>query len=83
MDMARTLLNAAIRDEQAVYQLSPADDVSALRAEIRRLARAEGIRIRTGLLDGDVLAVIMADAALWGEDAATMRGKLRPGRESP
>ncbi len=50
--------------------------VAAVRSHVRILARAEGVRIRTGMVGANVLAVVRADAALWSDSTATMREKL-------
>lgn len=49
-------------------------------ADVPALARAARVRIRTGIIDGSVLGVVRADAAVWGEPEAVMREKLTPGR---
>ncbi|WP_025155811.1 hypothetical protein [Leifsonia aquatica] len=77
IDLAASLLRRAEADQHAAHRLGGADDVSAIRREVRRRARANGTRIRTGIVDG-TLVVILADADLWAESAAVMREKLRP-----
>ncbi|RFA09735.1 hypothetical protein B7R54_11350 [Subtercola boreus] len=80
-DLARHLLDRAASDEQVAHRIRAGDDVPRLRAEIRRLARERGIRIRTSILGdvlGDVLVVVRADAAIWNDDIPTMRVKLLP-----
>ncbi|MBA8793562.1 hypothetical protein FHX74_001167 [Friedmanniella endophytica] len=76
--VAADLLARARRREQAVLPVRDGLDVEAVRAEVRRLARVQGVRVRTGLVEPGVLAVILADAALWGESTAVMRAKLSP-----
>jgi hypothetical protein len=75
--LSRRLFAGARDREQAAHRILPSDDVEAIRRDVRRLARAEGVHIRTGIVD-DALVVIRADAELWTESAATMREKLRP-----
>lgn len=75
--LAEQLFARAVRDEQTAHRVEPTDDVAAVRAEVRRLAREAGVHIRTGLLD-DVLVVARADAALWHDSTAVMREKLTP-----
>jgi hypothetical protein len=56
------------------------DDVLAaeVRRRVRRLAAADGVRVRTARI-GDSVVVVRLDAAVWTQDAATMRRKLAPG----
>jgi hypothetical protein len=75
--LAQELLDEALRDEQAARRTDAQTDVAAVRAEVRRLARARGVRIRTGMVD-DAIVVILADARLWKESAGVMREKLTP-----
>lgn len=74
---AAELLDAATADQQVVRRLEADAPVPELRAAVRRLARARGVRIRTAML-GDALAVVRADADVWHEPVATMRAKLTP-----
>lgn len=62
---------------QSARVVEVAADRGRLRAELRRLARAGGVRVRTAERDGVVL-VARLDAAVWRDDAATMRAKLTP-----
>ncbi|GMA87507.1 hypothetical protein GCM10025868_27570 [Angustibacter aerolatus] len=78
VDLADRLLRAAVADEQVAHRLAPHDDVEAVRAQVRRLAREQHVRIRTGLVDG-ALVVARADAAVWHESAERMRAKATPG----
>lgn len=75
--LASRLLESARVHEQASHRIVPADDVEAVRAEVRRLAREADVRIRTGLVDG-ALVVVRADAGLWHEPTSVMKTKLRP-----
>ena len=75
--LAGTMLERAIVEQQAAHRIAPEDDVSAVREQVRRLARERGVRIRTGVV-GDALVVVRADADVWHESAATMRRKLSP-----
>lgn len=49
-----------------------------VRQQVRRLARDDGVRIRTARL-GDRVVVVRLDARVWQQDAATMRRKLTVG----
>ncbi|MEH3154623.1 MAG: hypothetical protein PGN29_04515 [Gordonia paraffinivorans] len=77
--VSAALLRTAIRDQQASRRMDPGDPVAELRATVRALARAGGVRIRTGMVD-DVLVVVRADADVWHESASQMREKLVPPR---
>ncbi|MDN4613830.1 hypothetical protein P5G50_05130 [Leifsonia sp. F6_8S_P_1B] len=77
-DLAAGLLDRAVADQQASHRVGAGIDVPAVRAEVRRLARERGVRIRTGIV-GDALVVVRADADLWHEPVAVMREKLEPG----
>lgn len=74
--LADLLFRSAVADQQAAHRITGRDDVSAIRQEVRRRARTDGVRVRTGIVGGD-LVVILADADLWAEPAAVMREKLR------
>ena len=74
-NLARRLFETARQEEQTTQPLSEIDDVDAVRAEVRRLAREAGVQIRTGILE-ERLVVLRADARVWHEDTATMRAKL-------
>jgi hypothetical protein len=75
--MAREML-AECRDREQSARTVPDDGEAALvRAEVRRLAAGAGVRIRTARLDTTVV-VVRLDAAVWHEDAATMRRELAP-----
>ena len=76
-ELAERLLRGAIAHQQASHQLTDEDDEAAIRREVRVLARARGIKIRTGVVE-DAVVVILADAELWGQSAAVMREKLQP-----
>ncbi|WP_439593033.1 hypothetical protein [Microbacterium sp.] len=78
MSIAERLLACAVADGQCAHGIQPSDDVSEIRAEIRRLAKAKGIRIRTGIVDASILAVATADSALWHDSVPVMRAKLTP-----
>ena len=75
--LAEALLAAAIAEEQGVRRVADDADAAAVRARVRVLARERGARIRTARLEGTVV-VVRTDAAVWHEDAATMRRKLTP-----
>jgi hypothetical protein len=48
-----------------------------VRADLRSLARDAGVRIRTARMESTVV-IARLDAAIWQDDAATMRRKLTP-----
>ncbi|MDH2442829.1 hypothetical protein QDR37_02605 [Amnibacterium sp. CER49] len=75
--MALALWHGARDEEQAARRVPPGVDAQDVRRRVRGLARAAGVRIRTSLLDGAVVAV-RADASIWTDDLATMRAKLTP-----
>lgn len=71
------MLAECVTSEQSVRRVTATDEASAVRAELRALARADGVRIRTARLD-DTVVVVRVDARIWHDDAATMRRKLTP-----
>jgi hypothetical protein len=89
-ELAARVLNQADVTGQSAVRTDSSTPIGELRSEIRRIARARGLRIRTGMLhghghghgdgdgdgDGDVLVVVRVDAALWDEPTAIMRQKL-------
>ncbi|MEP7091920.1 MAG: hypothetical protein ABI776_17595 [Nocardioidaceae bacterium] len=75
--LAQQLLEECVRDEQAARVVPSSDDALDLRAELRRLARADGLRIRTARV-ADTVVVVRLDAAVWSESAEQMREKLTP-----
>lgn len=74
-DVAARLLEMAAERGQAVLRCDGTTPVADLRAAVRRAASARHLRVRTGMVD-DVLTVVLADAALWGERVGEMRRKL-------
>lgn len=76
-DTALEMLAECRAHEQSARTVSDDSDAAAVRATIRRLAAAEGLRIRTARM-GQAVVVVRLDAELWHEDAATMRRKLTP-----
>lgn len=80
-ELAAVLLDEAVEQEQATRRIRSNDDAAAVRAIVRRLARQRGVRIRTARID-ETVAVVRTDAAIWTDDAATMRAKLAPPDES-
>ncbi len=76
------MLRAAVRDEQCVRRIESEDDATRVRLELRRLARRDGVHMRTARI-GDTVVVVRLDAAVWHEDAATMRRKLSPTGTTP
>lgn len=75
--LAAELLAACIEDGQAARRVPIDAEAEQVRAELRRLARQDGLRVRTARM-GDTVVVARTDAALWDDDAATMRRKLSP-----
>lgn len=70
---------AEARDEEQCVQPVPDDALAAeVRRRVRLLAAADRLKVRTARL-GDAVVVVRLDAAVWGQDAATMRRKLDPG----
>ncbi len=53
------------------------EQAAAVRKDIRAMARADDVRIRTARIDDSIVAV-RVDAELWNENTATMRRKLKP-----
>jgi hypothetical protein len=77
-DVVAAEMWAVARSEEQCARRIPDDaDAAAVRAAVRALARTEGVRIRTARMD-DAVVVVRLDAAVWAEDAATMRRKLAP-----
>ncbi|WP_375431252.1 hypothetical protein [uncultured Friedmanniella sp.] len=77
VSLAAELLAACVADGQAARRVADDDQAEAVRAELRRRARRDEVRVRTARL-GDTVVVARTDAAVWTDDAATMRRKLSP-----
>ncbi|RKS77956.1 hypothetical protein CLV35_1661 [Motilibacter peucedani] len=77
MELAQEMFAQCVAEEQSARWVSTDDEASRLRAELRRLARAAGVRVRTARA-GDSVVVVRLDAAVWDEDATSMRRKLTP-----
>jgi hypothetical protein len=75
--VARDMFTQVVEAEQSVRVVESDADAAALRAELRRLAKAENLGIRTARLDDTVVAVRL-DAAVWQESTEVMRAKLTP-----
>lgn len=75
--LAREMFDECLAEEQSARTVHDSDLAERVRAEIRRLARANGVRIRTARMDHAVV-VVRLDARVWTEGAATMRQKLTP-----
>lgn len=75
--LATQIWLTAREHEQCAQQLP--DDILAreVRQRVRRLAREDGIKIRTARM-GDSVVVVRLDAQVWNQDVATMRRKLTP-----
>jgi hypothetical protein len=76
---AQQMFEECLTDGQSVRAMAEKPAADAIRGELRRLARAQGVRIRTAWFDQTV-AVVRLDAQVWSDDAATMRSKLTPRR---
>ena len=76
------MLQTAVRDEQCVRRIESEDDATRVRLELRKLARRDGVHMRTARI-GDTVVVVRLDAAVWNEDTATMRRKLSPAEAAP
>jgi hypothetical protein len=70
------MLREAVRAEECVHRIESEDDATMVRLELRRLARRDGVRIRTARL-GDRVAVVRLHGAFRPDDTATMR-RLTP-----
>ncbi len=75
--LAAEMMAQCVGEGQASRTVASDADAAALRSVLRESARASGVRIRTARVGGAVV-VVRTDAALWGEDTATMRSKLTP-----
>ncbi|WP_150955014.1 hypothetical protein [Microbacterium testaceum] len=74
-DLAAQLYVRAVARGQAVVRCDASTPVADIRESVRARAKADGIRVRTGMMQ-DVLVVARADADLWSDDTPTMRAKL-------
>ena len=74
-ELARAMFIECVESEQSVRRVPDDDQAAALRAELRALARRDGVRIRTARMDDTVVGVRL-DAQVWHDDAATMKRKL-------
>ena len=77
MSLAEDMYEQCLAEGQAARDVPTEPARVGLRADLRRLARVAGVRIRTADRDGVVL-VARLDAAVWRDDAATMKAKLTP-----
>src|SRR5437867_338104 len=60
--------------DQVIHRLDDVEDIDAWRAEIRRQARADKIKVRTGLNDGVVWALrVRPDPAEWHAEVRRYR----------
>lgn len=75
MTIASRMLDACVADGQASHYVPP-PQVDQVRDELRRLARARDIHVRTAVLEDALVVVARVDAALWNDDTPTMRRKL-------
>lgn len=74
---ARHLLATCRTEGQAAWRIPDDRHADEVRRELRAMARAEGLRIRTARM-ADNVAVVLVDSALWDQNAATMRRALEP-----
>jgi hypothetical protein len=75
--IAHEMLAECDADGQSARVIAGDAAADETRSEIRRIARASGVRIRTARM-GDTVVAVRVDAAIWREDAATMRRLLTP-----
>lgn len=73
--IAVQLVELASTRGQAVLRCDSTTPLDQLRSKVREVAGSQGVRIRTGVVDG-VLTVVRADADLWHDPVAEMRRKL-------
>lgn len=76
-DLAHELWTQCLAEEQSARRVTCETEADEIRAQVRRLAREAGVRIRTACM-GDSVVVVRLDARVWNDDAATMRRKLTP-----
>lgn len=76
-DVAVTMWLECLTIGQAARRVDPAAS-PALRDALRRAAREAGLRVRTAVLDDDVVVVARTDATPWDDDTVTMRRELTP-----
>jgi|GEM_PF-1998758 len=74
-EVASQMLNECVAAGQSTCSVDPSD-VGALRAELRRLAKDMGLKVRTADLGDGLVAIVRVNAAIWNDDTATMRRKL-------
>ena len=77
MTLAEDMYGECVAQGQSARRVPTEAARQQLRADLRRLARSAGVRIRTADRDGVVL-IARLDAAIWQDDPATMRAKLTP-----
>lgn len=77
MGLAEEMHAECVAVGQSARRVAAPADRRDLRADLRRLARASAVRIRTAERD-DVVLVARLDAAVWKDDTATMQVKLTP-----
>ena len=75
--LTHELWTQCLAEEQSVRRVTSEKEANETRAQVRRLAREAGVRIRTARM-GDTVVVVRLDARIWKDDAATMRRKLTP-----
>ena len=75
--LAHELWTQCLAEEQSVRRVTREKEANETRAQVRRLAREAGVRIRTARM-GDTVVVVRLDARIWKDDVATMRRKLTP-----
>ena len=75
-ELAAEMFAECVESEQSA-RFVPAEEQAAVREELRALARADHLQIRTAGMEDRVIAVRL-DAQLWHESTATMREKLTP-----
>ena len=75
--LAGEMFAQAMEDGQSARRVESDARAATVRENLRRLGRSAGVRLRTARMD-DLVVVARLDAALWNDDARTMRSKLTP-----
>ena len=75
--VAEEMLAACIAEGQSARRVPDDGEAERVRARLREAAGVRGLRIRTARM-ADAVVVARLDAAVWRDDAATMRRKLDP-----
>ena len=73
--LAAEMMSQCLAEGQAARTVASDDDAAAVRQSLRESARSRRVRVRTARRESAVV-VARVDAAVWTDDAATMRAKL-------